>query len=51
MVTVFPETVHTANVVEEKLTDRFELAEAVTAKGAAPEFTLLNEPKVIVWEP
>ena len=51
MVRVLPETEHTATVVEEKLTGRLELAVATIVNGAVPKPTLLNGPKVMVWEP
>lgn len=51
IVTVFPDTVQTAIVVETKLTVRPEDAVAVSENGATPNVTLLNVPNVIVCEP
>ena len=50
MVTVFPETVQTGVVVEAKLTDRTELAVALTMNGDAPKVTLLKAENVMVWD-
>jgi hypothetical protein len=48
IVTVFPETVHTAGVGDEKLTARPELAVAPTLNGAMPSVTLPSGAKPIV---
>ena len=50
IVTVFPETVHTEGVVEEKLTGSPELAVALIVKEPDARVTLLSEPKVIVCD-
>jgi hypothetical protein len=50
-VTVAPDTVQTAVVVEAKLTANPELALALTANGAAPNTWLDRLPNVIVWLP
>jgi hypothetical protein len=50
IVTVAPDTVHTAVVVEVKLTGSPELAEALMVKGATPKVTLASELKVIVCD-
>ena len=50
IVTVLPPTVQTAVVVEAKLTDKPELAVAVTVNGETPYVTLLSAPKVIVCD-
>jgi hypothetical protein len=49
IVTVLPETVQTATVVEDRLTASPEVAVALTVKGAAPNAMLLSAPKLIVW--
>jgi hypothetical protein len=41
--------VHTALVVEAKLTGKPELAVALTEKGAVPDTTLFKAPNEIVW--
>jgi hypothetical protein len=48
-VTVPPDTVHTAEVVEAKLTANPELALALTANGEAPNTWLDKLPKLMVW--
>src|ERR1035438_1515057 len=48
-VTVAPDVVHTARVVEAKLTARPEEAVALTVNGAAPNVRLESAPKVMVW--
>ena len=48
-VTVPLDTVHTAGVVEAKLTARPEEAVAETANGAAPKVWFESAPKVMVW--
>jgi hypothetical protein len=50
-VTVTPDTVHTAEVVEAKLTANPELAVALTANGAVPNTWPDKPPKLIVWLP
>jgi hypothetical protein len=50
-VTVTPDTVHTGEVIEAKLTANPELALALTANGAAPNTWLDKAPKLIVWLP
>jgi hypothetical protein len=50
IVTVFPETVHIALVVEENVIASPELAEAVTLKGAKPSVTFPRVPKEIVCD-
>jgi hypothetical protein len=50
-VTVAPDTVHTAGVVEEKLTARPEDALALTWNGALPNAWLERAPKLMVWVP
>ena len=47
-VTVAPDTVQTADVVEAKLTARPEEAVALTVNGGAPKGWLDNAPKVMV---
>ena len=49
-VTVDPATVHTAGVVELKLTANPELADAIRSNGAVPGATELNGAKVIVCD-
>ena len=51
MVTVLAETVQTDNVVEVKLTGRFEVAVAVAANGAIPKLMPLIGANTMVWEP
>jgi len=48
--TVFPETVHTAGVVEEKLTGSPELAVALTVKEPDDSVRALSAPKIIVCD-
>jgi hypothetical protein len=48
-VTVPPDTVHRAGVVEAKLTARPEEAVAETANGAAPKVWFESAPKAMVW--
>ena len=48
-VTVAPETVQTADVLDAKLTVRPELAVALTINGALPNGWFESVPKVIVW--
>ena len=48
IVTVEPETVQTAEVVDAKVTGSAELAVAPTGNGAVPVGTLPSAPKVIV---
>jgi hypothetical protein len=48
--TVAPETVQTEGVVDAKLTGKPELADALTANGAAPSVWFANAPNVIVCE-
>jgi len=48
-VTVAPDTVQTAGVVEAKLTGSPELAVAEIVNGATPNATLLSEGNAIVW--
>jgi len=50
-VTVEPDTVHTAGVVEPKLTVRPEDAVALTANGAVPNGWFESVPKAMVWLP
>jgi hypothetical protein len=50
-VTVAPDTVHTAGVVDEKLTGSPDDALPLTVNGAAPNARLDSPPKVIVWLP
>jgi hypothetical protein len=50
-VTVLPDTAHTGEVWELKLTVRPDEAVALTVKGAVPRAWLANAPKVIVWLP
>jgi hypothetical protein len=49
IVSKLPDTVHTDNVAEVKLTVSPEVAEALTVNGAEPDATLPKGPKVIVW--
>jgi hypothetical protein len=48
-VTADPEIVHTAGVVDRKMTVRPELAVAEIVSGALPKVTALSAPNVIVW--
>ena len=48
-VTVLPDTVQTAEVVDAKLTRRPEEAVALTVNGALPYGWLESDPNVIVW--
>jgi len=48
-VTVAPDVVHTAEVVEAKLTARPEEAVALTVNGAEPNALFESAPKVMVW--
>lgn len=48
-VTVAPDTVHTAGVVDAKLTDKPEDAVALRANGALPNGRFESAPKVIAW--
>ena len=50
-VTVFPATVHTAVVVEVKLTGKPELAVAPITKGEVPSVAPFSAGNAIVWEP
>jgi CO dehydrogenase/acetyl-CoA synthase alpha subunit len=50
-VTVAPDTVQTARVVEAKLTARPEDTVALTANGVVPYAWLESAPKVMVWLP
>jgi hypothetical protein len=49
IVTVLPDTVHTAVVDDEKLTGSRELAVAVRTNGAAPRLTFGREENWICW--
>ena len=49
IVTLLPETVQTLVVDDEKLTERPELALALTVNGAWLEGTLLRGAKLMVW--
>src|SRR6187401_3156080 len=48
-VTVLPESVQTAGVVDANATARPELAVAETANGGSPNARLASAPKVMVW--
>jgi hypothetical protein len=50
-VTVEPDTVQTAGVVEAKLTGRPEDVVAATVNGAAPNVRFESAPNVMVWLP
>jgi hypothetical protein len=50
-VTVAPDTVQTAVVVDAKLSAKPEEAVAAIAKGAVPKRLLDSAPKVMVWLP
>jgi hypothetical protein len=50
-VTVAPDTVHTDEVVEAKLTANPELALAPTVNGVAPNTWSNSPPKLMVWLP
>jgi hypothetical protein len=50
-VTVAPDTVQTAEVVEAKLTARPDDAVALTVNGAVPSARFESAPKVMVWLP
>ena len=50
-VTFAPDTVQTAEVVDEKLTGRPDVAVAATANGAEPNTLFDNALKAMVWLP